>query len=368
MNWLKVRRWKKSFGAVKPDLKIHMKIFFKRSHWIWLFLLLLLIAAKSIFWPRTYPSVQRDVKINTCRWKLSTGSEIGYTCFPADSGTNNTYPVIYLNGGPGGSSSPKVMDLLKPLTHEGFDLYFYDQVGSGASGRLAHIREYTVERHINDLLAIIEEIGSAKVILIGQSWGAILATNFLAAHPEKVAQLILTSPGPLYPVDPVMFRTVAPDSLQLKKPMTTNQQASEAARNNRMKWAEWVATHWGKKIVPESEADNYASYLSAQTDRSTTCDSAVSFPARGGSGYYAGLMTFEDLLKHSDPRPKLKELTLPVLIMKGQCDNQPWGATFEYTQLFRNHQLVLIQGAGHFIHVEQPANFYQSIKTFLLQE
>jgi pimeloyl-ACP methyl ester carboxylesterase len=35
--------------------------------------------------------------------------------------------------------------------------------------------------------------------------------------------------------------------------------------------------------------------------------------------------------------------------MKGECDNQKWGFTNEYLELFKNSELKIIPGAGHFI-------------------
>ena len=53
--------------------------------------------------------------------------------------------------------------------------------------------------------------------------------------------------------------------------------------------------------------------------------------------------------------------------MKGQCDNQPWGFTNEYLELFKNHQLKIIPNAGHSISVEQPELYLKTIRVFLNQ-
>ena len=66
-----------------------------------------------------------------------------------------------------------------------------------------------------------------------------------------------------------------------------------------------------------------------------------------------------------DPRPALKASSIPILVMKGQCDNQKWGFTNEYLQVFKNHQLVIIPNAGHSISVEQPSLYLETIADFL---
>ena len=72
------------------------------------------------------------------------------------------------------------------LAQRGFDVYVYDQTGSGLSARLNDPRAYTVARHVADLEAIRQTIGAARMILIGDSWGATLAANYIAAHPDRV--------------------------------------------------------------------------------------------------------------------------------------------------------------------------------------
>jgi len=76
-------------------------------------------------------------------------------------------------------------------------------------------------------------------------------------------------------------------------------------------------------------------------------------------------MTVRSFTETKDPRPKLKGLKIPVLIMKGQCDNQPWGFANEYLELFPNYQLNIIPDAGHSISVEQPELYLKTIRDFL---
>ena len=78
-------------------------------------------------------------------------------------------------------------------------------------------------------------------------------------------------------------------------------------------------------------------------------------------------MTAQSFNSIQDTRPKLKDSKIPILIMKGQCDNQPWGFTNEYLELFKNHQLKIIPNAGHSISVEQPELYLKTIRVFLNQ-
>ncbi len=327
-------------------------------------LLFLVIFLYKIFWPRNYIVPELQLRGSTKYWNLSTGSKIGYT-FIAGMGTKKNYPMIYLHGGPGGFVSDRDIRVLSALAEDGYDIYLYDQIGSGQSARLENINDYTVGRHLKDLNEIVSKVSTEKVILIAQSWGAILATLYTADHSEKVEKIILSSPGPIYPVQQELKKVTPPDSLHLRTPFYSNNQGNEKANNWRMKTITFCATKFYKKLASDKEVDNYASYLNFEVNKSTVCDTANLLKAVAGSGFYAAVMTFKSLDLVQDPRPKLKNSNIPVLVLKGQCDNQKWGFTNEYVELFRNHQFAFIPGAGHFISVEQPESYIKAIKGFL---
>lgn len=330
----------------------------------YMFLFLIVLFLFQILLPKSYDVPPLQKRAGTQFWNLSTGSKIGYTLVSA-KGKKKPYAIIYLHGGPGGHITDRNIKMLSPLSNNGYDVYLYDQIGSGQSGRLKDIKQYTVERHIRDLEEIIKKAGTHKVILIGQSWGAILAVLFTANNPDKVEKLIFTSPGPVFPVRRELANIKAPDSFHLRNPVFTNAQGNEKANNIRTKVMKIFATIFGKQLAPDKEADDFATYLNFEVNKSTVCDTSKILPAEAGGGFYAAVMTFESLVKVQDPRPKIKNLKISGLVMKGQCDNQKWGFTNEYLTLFPNHQLAIIPNAGHFISVEQPALYINTIQEFV---
>lgn len=327
-------------------------------------LICLLLLLFEIFYPRSYNVHPFQRRSNTRYWKLSNGSRIGYT-FIAAKGKNKLFPIIYLHGGPGGHITNYDIKIFTTIANDGYDVYLYDQTGSGQSERLSNIKDYTVARHIEDLKEIIQKLNCKKVILIGQSWGAILASLFAANNADKVYKLILTCPGPVYPINQNLASDKPPDSIHLKNPFYTNEQGNKKANNIRTKAITFFAINFGKKIATDKEADEFATYLNYETDKSAVCDTANILKEDPGAGFYAGVMTFNSLTKIKDQRPKFKRLTIPVLVMKGECDNQKWGFTNEYLELFKNSELKIIPNAGHFISIEQPKLYTETIVDFL---
>lgn len=329
-------------------------------------LLCLMIFLGKIFLPSTYTVPGLEKRENIQYWDLATGSHIAYTMIPS-KGVKRPYPIIYLHGGPGGPITNKGIEILSSFAQDGYDIYLYDQIGGGYSARLDHIIDYTPERHKRDLEEIVKKLGAEKVILVGQSWGAMLAILFAADNSEKVEKIIFTGPGPIPPVNRSLAAIQAPDSLQLKLPTVTNAQGSQKVSSWRSNAVSFAARKFGVKLASDKEADSFATYMQQETNKSTVCDTSKAIDAVGGAGHYVQLMTIQSLDQVADPRPKLKNSTIPVLIMKGQCDNQKWGYTNEYLQLFSNHQFVLIPNAGHGIATEQPDIYLKTIRDFLNQ-
>jgi proline iminopeptidase len=327
-------------------------------------LISLTILLMKVFLPRYYDVPSMPPRAATQYWVLPTGSKIAYT-YVAAKGQEKPFPIIYLHGGPGGCVFERNITLLSTLSEDGYALYFYDQIGGGLSGRLADISQYTVERHIKDLKAIIDKTGAGKAILIGQSWGAVLAALFAAGYPEKVDQLIFTSPGPIYPVHIELAYSKAPDSLSFRAPYFSNRQGNEKANNLRTKAMALLATTFHQKLASDKEADDFATYLNFELNKSTLCDTSKISTPETGYGFYASIMTYQNLLQVQDPRPEIKKSNIPVLVIKGQCDNQQWGFTHEYLTLFDHHQLAIIPDAGHAISLEQPELYMEAIRRFL---
>lgn len=330
-------------------------------------LLCLVVCSFVTFMPRTYDVPQSQKRESTQYWDLPTGSNIAYTLVAAKD-IRKPYPIIYLQGGPGGFITDRNIQILTPLSEDGYDIYLYDQIGSGQSDRLANINDYTADRHKKDLEEIIKKIGAEKVILIGQSWGAILATLFMADNIEKVQKVIFTGAGPIQPMRQELLSNKSPDSLKLRKPPYSNHKANEQAKNIRTGVAGFLAKSFGIKLASDKEADDFQTYLNNELNKATVCDTSQALKAEGGGGFYVQVMTVQSFSEIKDPRPKLKGSKIPMLMMRGQCDNQPWGLVNEYLELFPNYQFKIIPNAGHSISVEQPGLYLKTIRDFLNQD
>ncbi|KAH8689679.1 proline iminopeptidase [Talaromyces proteolyticus] len=104
-------------------------------------------------------------------------------------GKTDGKPVIFLHGGPGGSTSLSNTLYFNP------DIYrvvLFDQRGAGKSTPSAEIKENTTDHLINDIETLRIHLKISKWHLVfGGSWGSALALLYAQNHPEMVGSLIL---------------------------------------------------------------------------------------------------------------------------------------------------------------------------------
>ena len=116
----------------------------------------------------------------------------GYKFHVEERGDRNNPLLIGLHGGPGDD-----MESVRPLFElsDKHHVVLYDQRNSGLSQRTDG--EVTLQDMYDDLTFIVNRYSAKdeKVILVGHSWGAMLASGWAVRNPGRVDRLILAEPG-----------------------------------------------------------------------------------------------------------------------------------------------------------------------------
>ena len=102
-------------------------------------------------------------------------------------------PAVVLHGGPGADHGYLLpgFDTLSI----GRELVYYDQRGGGRSP-VARDVPVGWREHVADLDALRDIWGLARLVLLGYSWGGLLAQLYAVEHPDRVERLALVSPAP----------------------------------------------------------------------------------------------------------------------------------------------------------------------------
>lgn len=302
-------------------------------------------------------------------WNLATGSKVAYLKVPA-VGTAKATPVIFLHGGPGAYavSNQAGIDYFGRLAQFGYDLYFYDQVGGGLSSRLEDVTQYSVERHVADLEAIItQQIKAEKVILIGQSWGGTLAANYMAVHPLRVAKVIFSSPAPINYMEWADYGNIS-----ARLPAEVKKQVNSSLASPRLLLLMGLARinlNTAHDFVAERELDSFFDRLVSKMEPGMVCDPAR-LPKEGsinGFGFYSSTMTQQTHPANNkvNPRGLLASNQTPALVLTGECNYIKWEPTYQYRATLPNATLLYFQRAGHVIYYDQPELYFEVLKSFL---
>jgi len=105
-------------------------------------------------------------------------------------------PVAFLlHGGPGGDHSGFKPAYL-PLA-ERMQLIYVDHRGQGRSARGPR-ESYTLDNNVEDLEALRQYLGLDKVVVIGVSYGGMVALAYASRYPESVSHLVAVVTSPSY--------------------------------------------------------------------------------------------------------------------------------------------------------------------------
>lgn len=323
-------------------------------------------------WPISVTVPAIEARESTQYWQMAGGYRIAYTHVRT---AGSKPPIVYLHGGPGGYIHSSTIEELSRLSDLGHDIYLYDQSGTGLSDRRVRPKDTTFDSHVADLEEIISQhIGAERVVLMGHSFGGVIAAHYAARHPAQIAALILSSPGDLKPnIYDEQGRWVneerypPPTSLSfIDTSATLNEDTSLARMPFRAVVSLALAQLFDVKFAPDREVDAALNSMASRFTRSMVCDPANVRPEEGGAGAYSrvGVNFFPD--DFYDPRADMGNMAAPVLVLHGQCDTIPYEAVAEYVDLFPNAHYQMIEGAGHEMWWDKPDEYESALRTFLV--
>ncbi len=353
-----------------------MRLFLRRFLKYLGILVLIVIAAITLLSFKPIRATIRPIQASsdTHYWSMKGSYRIAYRKISAQIRDDLT-PIIFLHGGPGGYIHSEIVKTLSPIAANGRVLYFYDQSGTGLSDRRERPKDTTLRGHIEDLHEIItRQIKAKKVIIIGHSYGAQIATGLAVLHPELIDRLVLSSPGD---IDPVEFDENG-NPLNLKKyPVPSHLTFRDTDPNNEARAKQdidampiraivslAVATMFNKKFASDQEVDNTLNTMASNFTEDMVCDPKNVKKEEGGGGMYsrAGSNFYQE---SDNPRALMPKMHAPVLVLQGSCDFISYSDVYEYVALYPNARYQFIADAGHIIWWDKPKIYRDLISDFI---
>ena len=125
----------------------------------------------------------------THRWRTATVASGGETIYYEVTGPDDA-PAIVLTHGAGGSHAAWFQQV-PPLADAGYRVVTWDSRGFGRSTFTTGV--IGVDAAVDDLVAVLDATGDARVHLVGQSMGGWWATAFALAQPQRLRSLTLSN-------------------------------------------------------------------------------------------------------------------------------------------------------------------------------
>jgi len=335
---------------------------------------LTLVFAVSLYWlilkPTADPGPPHPLE-NIRYWQLPTGSRIAYREIDPLEGTSvQSHPVIYLHGGAGAREGHFDQSIYGSLASDGFRVFLYDQAGSGMSDFLK-VRDYTIDRAVDDLEAIRKEIGAEQMILVGHSWGSRLAVKYMSKHPGHVAKVILHSPASIWRYTPTVYDYRRSDvgdqpfpKLRILAALLLVDRNPDAAEN-------LVSQREAQGLlIPIIDWQMHGTVCKGDSDRlpQDFRDFMVAHDNPGLSPYVLEHLGLEPQSPDRDPHEALRKDSTPAILLYSQCDFIDWSGALDYRRTLPNLKVYYIPHAGHYIQFEQPELMTRVIRSFLLDQ
>ncbi|HSQ03095.1 MAG TPA: proline iminopeptidase-family hydrolase [Burkholderiales bacterium] len=276
-----------------------------------------------------------------------TGGRIWYGIVGADK---SGVPLVILHGGPGAPH-----DYLEPLAALADErpVIFYDQLGCGNSDKPDDASLWVVERFVEELGQLRTALTLTKVHLLGQSWGAALATEYmLVKQPEGVISLVLS--GPLLSAS----RWIEDQKAYVRQ---LPEEAQEAIRNAEVS-GNFQSTDYQNAMMIFYR--RHLCRLDPWPDCLNRAFEKLSYPVYtqmwGPSEF-----TVTGTLKNFERLDALERITAPTLLTCGEFDEAAPSSVRHYQRHLPGSEVVVIEGASHTHHLEKPDAFLKAVRDFL---
>jgi len=105
-----------------------------------------------------------------------------------DEGPADAPPVLLLHGEP--SWSYLYRKMIPILVAAGHRVIAPDLVGFGRSDKPSKRSDYTYQRHVDWMQAVLEQLNLQQITLVCQDWGGLIGLRLVAENPQRFARLV----------------------------------------------------------------------------------------------------------------------------------------------------------------------------------
>ena len=264
-------------------------------------------------------------------------------------------PVLVIHGGPD-FDHRYLLPELDRLSNE-VRLVYYDPRGRGRSAAGVQPDDVTIASELGDLDELRRHLGLESVVLLGHSWGGLLAAEYATRHPDRVSHLILMNTAPACHADWQLLR----DHLRRLRTPTELLQMQAIAASDAFRAGEidaetaYYRLHFRPAVAAElldAILDRLRRHLDAADVRRARAIEDRLYDETASSPDF-------DLL------PRLRMLRVPTLLLHGEQDFIPIALVARIADAIPGAVLTVLPGCRHFAYLEAPDQVCRHIAAFV---
>jgi pimeloyl-ACP methyl ester carboxylesterase len=290
-------------------------------------------------------------------------------------------PVVLVHGFPELSYSWRHQ--LPAVADAGYHAIAPDMRGYGQTSRPEAIEDYDIEHLTGDLVALLDELGEPDAVFVGHDWGSMVVGSLARLHPERVSGVVAMS-VPLLPRGPIapiqLMRMAMGDSffymLYFQEPGVADADLGADPRTTMRRMLAGLAVRSGETLDASAlAAPDGRGFVDRLPEpgglpdwlRQEELDHYVDEFTR--TGFTGGINWYRNLDRNWERTPQLADakVTMPSLFIGGSLDPVLLMSSPALQEgIVTDHRGdVLVEGAGHWVQQEAPAEVNQAIITFL---
>lgn len=285
--------------------------------------------------------------------RLDVGA--GVKLYVAEEGSG--LPLVLVNGGPG-NTLHSFLPHFSPAARFARVIY-YDQRGSGRSDWVRGSSKYSTAQAVEDLEGIRMALGIDRWIVLGHSYGGLIAQWYAMRYPERLQGVVLV--GSSVPVD----------GLELgEREYRTAEERRRIREVYAIRGQGVVPVHSQHVDLETLRGMIFNGYINGDWKRQYFFKPSRERMAQIARYEWVHDRDFNAEVRQDgfarDLRGVFRDFPIPTLIVEGAYDAN-WGPA--KPQLFAaehpNAQLAIIDEAAHFPFAEQPDAFFRRLEEFM---
>ena len=265
-------------------------------------------------------------------------------------------PVLLLAGGP--ASSHIVFHPAFGALAESHRVIYLDYRGRGRSEPVEDSQTITFAGDVADVAGLVRALGLGPVNVYGFSYGGMVAQALALDHPELVKRLVLANTLHSPEMSQRNHENINRE-LELQYPEVWDQMLAfraQGVRSTDPKVQQLYAVH--SRLVRFYDPDNASRVPSEPGSKN-----AALYPVFAGDDveFFIG----GEVARLADFRPRLRELSMPVLILAGRYDRALCPKyQLDFARCAPQAEFRWMERSGTFSHIEEPETVMALLRDF----